>query len=222
MTPIEEALDYLRSLGPDEKPSFTQVAKKYGCDRSALSKRYRGIQGSKQAQYENQRILNDQQEKTLVKHIDDLCVRFIPPTRQMIRNFAQETVGREVSKEWVNRFLKRHCIDLISKWSAGLDYERTRADSAFKYTLYFELLSRKLEEYGIEPRHIYNMDEKGFLIGVLSKMKRIFSRRYYEEGRIKQFIQDGNREWITTVATICADGTSLSPGLIYQAVSGNI
>ena len=140
----------------------------------------------------------------------------------MIRNFAQEIIKKKVGKEWVNRFLKRHPIDLVSKWTAGLDHERTRADSAFKYTLHFELLSRKIEEYRIEPQNMYNMDEKGFLMGVLSKMKRIFSRKRYEEGQIKQLIQDGNREWITTLATICADGTALSPSLIYQAVSGNI
>ena len=35
-------------------------------------------------------------------------------------------------------------------------------------------------------------------------------------------LQDGNREWITTIACICADGTSLTPVLIYQAVSGRI
>lgn len=69
---------------------------------------------------------------------------------------------------------------------------------------------------------MYNMDEKGFLIGILSKMKRIFSRRRYEEGSIKQIIQDGNREWITTIATICADGSALPLGLIYQATTGRI
>ena len=66
------------------------------------------------------------------------------------------------------------------------------------------------------------MDEKGFLIGIITRMKRIFSQSLYKEGAIKQLIQDGNREWITTIACICADGTSLSPGLIYQATSGNI
>ena len=74
----------------------------------------------------------------------------------------------------------------------------------------------------MEPQNIYNMDEKGFLIGILSKIKRIFSRRRYEEGSIKQIIQDGNREWITTIATICADGSALPPGLIYQATTGQI
>ena len=66
------------------------------------------------------------------------------------------------------------------------------------------------------------MDKKGFLIGVLSKIKRIFSRHQFKEKAIKQMIQDGNREWITTIAYIYADGSSLPPALIYQAVSGNI
>ncbi|KAI9034731.1 uncharacterized protein KD926_006352 [Aspergillus affinis] len=66
------------------------------------------------------------------------------------------------------------------------------------------------------------MDEKGFLIGVLAKGKRIFSKKAFERDGMKQRLQDGNREWITTIACICADGTSLSPGLIYQAVSSKL
>ena len=66
------------------------------------------------------------------------------------------------------------------------------------------------------------MDEKGFLVGMLTKLKRVFFKAAFESGRVKNTIQDGNREWITVLATICADGTTLSPGLIYQAVSGDI
>ena len=66
------------------------------------------------------------------------------------------------------------------------------------------------------------MDEKGFLISILSKMKRVFSRHHYESGKMKHMLQDGNREWITTLACICADGSALTPALIYQAQSGNI
>ena len=69
-----------------------------------------------------------------------------------------------------------------------MDTQRKRADSAFKYSLYFELLRRKIKQYGVEPRHMYNMDEKGFLVGILSKIKRVFSRRLYEQGTIKQLI----------------------------------
>jgi hypothetical protein len=69
---------------------------------------------------------------------------------------------------------------------------------------------------------MYNMDKKGFLIRMLLKSLRIFSKRKQERDISRQRVQDGNREWIITIACISADGTSLSPGLIYQAVSGNI
>ena len=34
--------------------------------------------------------------------------------------------------------------------------------------------------------------------------------------------QDGNRDWITLLGAVCADGTALPPALIYGASSGNI
>ena len=96
-----------------------------------------------------------------------------------------------------------------------MDTNRKKADSAFKYSLYFKLLRRKIKQYNVDPRHTYNMDEKGFLINILLRIKRIFTKRRYKEGGIKQIIQDGNRKWITTIACICANGSSLTPALIY-------
>jgi hypothetical protein len=69
---------------------------------------------------------------------------------------------------------------------------------------------------------MYNIDEKGFLIGFLKKVRRVFSKDAFTKGRVQNVSQDGNREWITILATICADGSHLSPGLIYQAISSNI
>jgi hypothetical protein len=59
------------------------------------------------------------------------------------------------------------------------------------------------------------MDEKGFAIGVLGRSKRIFSRSQYEKKEVRQARQYGSREWVSLLATICADGTALSPGIIY-------
>ncbi|KAF9728467.1 hypothetical protein PMIN01_13600 [Paraphaeosphaeria minitans] len=58
------------------------------------------------------------------------------------------------------------------------------------------------------------MDEKGFLIGVLSKMKRVFFKSGYEEGKLKHIVQDGNREWITTIACICI--SPFNPSVILK------
>ena len=68
----------------------------------------------------------------------------------------------------------------------------------------------------MEPRHIYNMDEKGFLVGITSRSKRVFSRQLYERKEVTEALQDGSREWITLLACICADGTKIPPAIIYQ------
>lgn len=60
------------------------------------------------------------------------------------------------------------------------------------------------------------------MIGMLVKGLRIFSKQKYQNSGLKQRLQDGNREWITSIACICADKISLPPGLIYQAISGDI
>jgi hypothetical protein len=52
----------------------------------------------------------------------------------------------------------------------------------------------KISQYDIEPYNIYNIDEKGFMLGVLIRLKRVFSRRLYKKGKIKAHIQDGSRE----------------------------
>jgi hypothetical protein len=78
------------------------------------------------------------------------------------------------------------------------------------------------EQYNIQPHNCYNMDEKGFLIGYLQKVRRIFPKALMEKQKLLGTSQDGSREWITLLATICADGSSLPPALIYKAVSGDL
>jgi len=66
------------------------------------------------------------------------------------------------------------------------------------------------------------MDEKGFLLGRITKAKRIFPKDLKSSERLLGAGQDGSREWITVVATICADGTTLPPLLTYDSISGSI
>jgi hypothetical protein len=103
-----------------------------------------------------------------------------------------------------------------------MDRTRHLADSESKYRLYFELLHQKITQYHLEARDIYNMDEKGFLIGITSRSKRIFSKRQWEKKEVRASLQDGSREFLTLLACCCADGSSLPPSLIYAAAHGAI
>jgi hypothetical protein len=58
-----------------------------------------------------------------------------------------------------------------------MDANRHNADSYTKYELYFNLLQRKTAEYKLDAKHTYNIDEKGFIIGITTRAKHVFSRR---------------------------------------------
>ena len=155
-------------------------------------------------------------------YIKKLTDQGLAPTREMIRNFGSRIAQKPVLESWVTRFIHENDIHLITRWSAPLDRTRYNADNGLKYKQYFDALFTKIIEYDIEPRLIYNMDEKGFMIGVGRRMKRVFSKASYTARKNKTFTQDGNRDWITILATVCADGTWIPPSILYAAESGNI
>jgi hypothetical protein len=66
------------------------------------------------------------------------------------------------------------------------------------------------------------MDEKGFLMGLTGRSKRIFSKRMWDKGEVRASLQDGSREFLTLLACCCADGSYLPLGLIYAAAKGSI
>ncbi|KAF7570041.1 hypothetical protein PtrM4_100430 [Pyrenophora tritici-repentis] len=222
MAPIDEAIADLESRDPGEKFTLKEVAEKWGVNRSTLGRRWRRVTGPRSDGYAQQQAIGPQQELELVRYITKLTKQGLPPTREMIRNFSSEVAHQQLSESWVTRFINRHEIYLISKWTTAMDRTRHLADSESKYRLYFELLHQKITEYHLEARDIYNMDEKGFLIGMIGRSKRIFSRRQWDKKEVRASLQDGSREFLTLLACCCADGSSLPPALIYAAKNGAI
>ena len=79
-----------------------------------------------------------------------------------------------------------------------------------------------MEKYNVTAENIYNWDEKGFLLGIASAVKRIMSKEALKSGRRRFARQDGSREFISLLACICADGSWLPPSLIYQGESHDL
>ena len=167
-------------------------------------------------------LLSKAQEQQLLEYINELTRRGLPPNTYNVRIFAQNICKKLPGKNWAAGFVRRHQDLIASQYLKGFDLTRKKADNWWLINNYFELMLKKQEKYNYEPENIYNMDEKGFLIGMVQKTKRIFIKAWLEQGKLQGAAQDGNRTWITLVAYICADGTSLPPSLIYPATSGNI
>jgi len=76
-------------------------------------------------------------------------------------------------------------------------------------------VQRTKAEYGIADDDIYNFNETGFQMGVVSTAKVITGTD--RAGRPRT-IQPGNREWVTVIETICARGIAIPPLVIFEAV----
>lgn len=146
----------------------------------------------------------------------------------MVTAFASQLAGRAPGHCWVSRFVKRHRSELDSTYLNNLDIERHQADSVHSYEAYFNTVNQKIQQYQISEDNIYNMlwmKKASFSADSIRSegcSQRIFSKDLKGSGKLLGAAQDGSRDWLTVVATICADGTALAPLLIYQSEAGNI
>jgi hypothetical protein len=63
-------------------------------------------------------------KKVLIKHINELSDRGLPPTPQIVKNLAEEIIHAELGKNWVSRFIRRRHGQLIS---GIFTYDRSQA-----------------------------------------------------------------------------------------------
>jgi hypothetical protein len=219
---IEEALAELDALNSNKDICYVRKAKKLDVACSMSSRKHWGVSGPRAEAGLAYCNLQPEQEAELVKYREDLAKRKLPPTREMVQIYASDIAAHSVSESWVTRFLYWHQNELTPPSSTAMDRNRHAADSGDKYEVYFEQLGSKIDFYEVEPEHTYNMDEKGFIIGAVGRQKRIFSKRLFNKKQFKQMLQDGNLEWISLLACVCADGAALPPALIYAADSKNM
>jgi DDE superfamily endonuclease/Tc5 transposase DNA-binding domain len=219
MDPIDSVLSSFNSL---KLPTSTELAQELQVHRTTISRRVKGKSTSRQDYIEKCQLLSYEQEQQLVKYIDTLTKRSLPPNHRNVRVFAKAICGSWPGENWVPRFIQRYQSEIASAYLVGFDMDRKKADNWWLINHYFELLSTKMTQYKYKPENVYNMDEKGFMLGKLQKTRRIFTRAWKDQGKLKGAAQDGSREWITLIGTVCIDGTFLPPALIYGAQSGDI
>jgi hypothetical protein len=158
----------------------------------------------------------------LVEHIRRLSESCLPPIPAMVTLWAAVLCRSEPGKNWSASFKARHKDILDSRCLQAINLVRHKADSRASYEQYFTKLRQKMDQYNIQSHNCYNIDEKGFLIGHLQKVRRSFPKALMQQQKLLGTGQDGSRECITVITTIYADGSSLPLALIYKAVSGDL
>ena len=80
------------------------------------------------------------QEEALITAINYCTDRHIPPTSQMVRNFAKEMIGRSVGKNWTSGFIHCYKDRLKSAYLRYIDNKRTKAEFPPLIEHFFELV----------------------------------------------------------------------------------
>jgi hypothetical protein len=195
----------LQAYQNDPKLSLQRAAKIYKVRYSNLLNRYNGIPARRNIM-PNSRKLSDLEEETLIQFILDLDSRGFPPQLCSIKEIADQLLADRdappVGTRWASNFIKQH-PDLKTHSFRKYNYQRAKYKDPTIIRNWFTLMSNTIAKYGIRSNDIYNIDETGFLMGMIASGMVITGT---DRHRKPKSVQPGNREWITVIQAINADG----------------
>ena len=103
---MEQALDALKA---EEKPNFKKTAEVFGVNRTTLMMRFKSQRVSREEYISTHRkILTNAQEDELLYHIDQLTLRGLPPTPEMLKNLVEEITKQPIGERLIWRFRQHH------------------------------------------------------------------------------------------------------------------
>ena len=199
------------------KLSIRQAAKDFEVVRSTLATRFQGTALPRKDAHEHQKKLSAPEEKVLVEWIKAQGRRGVPISPGTIGDHAEAIAGGSVGASWPGRFMERH-PDLKTKWTQSLEKCRANNVNYANVNNFYDMYEGLVEEYNIPIENIYNMDEKGLQLGVGKRIAAIIDR----DQKNVYNLEDGNRELVTVIETVCADGTVLNPSVIFKGARTNL
>jgi hypothetical protein len=203
----------LQALQNDQNLSLRRASGIYKVPFETLRRRQNGIQ-SRRDSGPNSRRLSDLEEQTIVQFILDLDSRGFPSRIRFVEEMANSLLADRdaspVGKRWAHNFIKRQ-PELKTRIFRRYDYQRAKCEDPTIIRGWFRLVQNTIAKYSIQPGDTWNFDETGFMMGLIqSGMVVTGSER---QGRPKS-VQPGNREWITAIPAINAEGQSIPPFII--------
>jgi hypothetical protein len=123
-------------------PNFSAIARRFPpVNRQTLKRRFYGEQSSRaSANSVCRQNLTIEQEGELIKLINSLTLRGLPPTSSIVRNLAEEMISRPVGKNWTGQFVRRHKDKLESMYLRNIDNMRTQSEYAPMIQHFFDLV----------------------------------------------------------------------------------
>jgi hypothetical protein len=193
------------------KYSFRKAADDFGVSHQTVTARFHGRPSHREAAVALQR-LPPAQERVIKKHMDEMALRGTGMTPAEVKELASEISGRDCGDRWLAGFRERN-PGIVGRFARPLEAPRAQALNPTNTLAFFAMLRDLIETYNIPWHLIYNMDEKGVMFGKGKTKTYVLVDR-----NIKSVsnIEDGNRENVTIIECVCADGSALHPSVIFK------
>ncbi len=185
---------------------------------SSISRRQRGLTRSKEQANKEQQLLTPAEEAILIKYTLKYNDWGLPLQFKHLRQFTLEILYRKGSRmtlgyHWHRALLRRN-PQLRIALSQPIDRHRVSATKESIAKQWFTLFHRIRTEHSIMDEDIYNMDEKGFMMGITQRTHVLISIQQKQA-----FVrQDGNREWISVIECVRGgnDSEAIAPFIILK------
>nr|GAT54268.1 DDE-domain-containing protein [Mycena chlorophos] len=180
--------------------------------RSTVQRRIDGTTSRKEA-HEHQKKVATAMELVLVGLAKELSHRAVPLTSALLNDYGSKLSGQPVGATWARRFLDRYRDQLKIKLADNLESVCASALNRPAVHEYFTILAATIEKYNIKPQNMYNMDEKGIRLGAATRIAVIVDR---DQSEIRNITGPGERDMLTAVECLPAEGPAMRPMIIYQ------
>src|ERR1700684_1150493 len=164
--------------------------------------------------------LNTKEENVLVDWVFRLHRLGVPARPSRLLEMAEyiresrSAAGKvpHLGRHWTTRFLKRH-PEIKSVLSVKIDKNRWDSVSREKCGKWFNNFEKTVKEHRILDSNIYNMDEKGCILGLSERAKVLIP----SESEVSYKQQPGNRESVTIIECVNGAGDVSPPFIIWSA-----
>ena len=203
----------IQAMQNDPKLSARAAGKIYSVDHYKLSSRKQGVRLRRDITANSQK-LSDLEETTIVQYVLDLDSRAFPPRLRDVEDMANNLcIARDAScvgLHWASNFVKRR-PELKTHYNRKYDYQRALCEDPEVACGWFRLVENTISKYGIDVTDIYNFDETGFMMGIISTGIVVTAVERRERAKSAQ---PGNREWVTVIQGINSQGWAIPPFII--------
>ena len=216
LSKIDRMFLAVEAFKKDPEQSVRAVARIYEVDHTTLYHRLKG-RIARHNRPVNSRKLTDLEEAVLVREILDIDSRgfslHYADVQEMSNRILATRTEKRVGMRWPANLVKRH-LELRTRLTRRYDYQRARCEDPAIIDVWFRLVCNTIGKYGIVESDIWNFDETGFMMGIISSSLVVTSSE--GRGRAKA-VQPGNREWATVIQGVQSTGWAMPP---YIVVAG--